>query len=246
MAVKWYEGRISRIEDIAPSVKHFCLTLDEADKIVFRAGQFVTMDLPIHEKRLKRWRSYSIASPPTEGGDTTLQFCIARLEQGLGTAYLFEKANIGTIVRFKGADGTFTLPESIEQDLVFVCTGTGIAPFRSMISDIFNRNIPHKNIHLIFGTRTQDDILYRDELEALARQHPEFTFDVALSREPSDSAWLGYRGYVHQIYVAHYRVVRPDVKFYLCGWSKMIDEAVATLWKDLKYDKSQILYELYG
>lgn len=246
MGVKWYEGRISRIENIAPSVKHFWLTLDEADKIAFKSGQFITMDLPIHEKRLKRWRSYSIASPPTEGGDATLEFCIARLEQGLATSYLFEKANTETIVRFKGADGTFTLREPIEQDLVFICTGTGIAPFRSMILDIFNHNIPHKNIHLIFGTRTEEDILYRDELEALARQYPEFTFDVALSREPSDSAWLGYRGYVHQIYVAHYRVVRPDVKFYLCGWSKMIDEAVVTLWKDLNYDKSQILYELYG
>jgi CDP-4-dehydro-6-deoxyglucose reductase len=246
MGVKWYEGRISRIENIASSVKHFWLTLDEAAKITFRSGQFVTMDLPIHEKRLKRWRSYSIASPPTEGGDTTLEFCIARLEQGLATSYLFEQATTETLIRLKGADGTFTLREPIEQDLVFICTGTGIAPFRSMILDIFNHNIPHKNIHLIFGTRTQEDILYQAELEALARQYPEFTFDVALSREPSDSAWLGYRGYVHQIYVAHYRVVRPDVKFYLCGWSKMIDEAVATLWQDLGYDKSQILYELYG
>lgn len=246
MGVKWYEGRISRIENIASSVKHFWLTLDEAAKITFRSGQFVTMDLPIHEKRLKRWRSYSIASPPTEGGDTTLEFCIARLEQGLATSYLFEQATTETLIRLKGADGTFTLREPIEQDLVFICTGTGIAPFRSMILDIFNHNIPHKNIHLIFGTRTQEDILYQAELEVLARQYPEFTFDVALSREPSDSAWLGYRGYVHQIYVAHYRVVRPDVKFYLCGWSKMIDEAVATLWQDLGYDKSQILYELYG
>ncbi len=246
MSVKWYEGRITRIQDIAPNVKHFWLQLHEGEKIAFRAGQFVTMDLPIHEKRLKRWRSYSIASPPTEGGDTTLEFCIARLEQGLATSYLFEHATTETIIRWKGADGTFTIREPITEDLVFVCTGTGIAPFRSIILDIFNKNIPHKNIHLIFGTRTQDDILYRTELETLARQYPEFSFDIALSREPSDSAWLGYRGYVHQIYMAHYRVPRRDVKFYLCGWSKMIDEAVALLWKDLGYDKSQILYELYG
>lgn len=246
MTTKWHEGHVTKIQDIAPNVKHFWLKLNDDKKLSFQAGQFVTMDLPIHEKRLKRWRSYSIASAPTEGGDATLQFCIARLEQGLATSYLFEQIKINEAIRFKGADGTFTFREPIEQDLVFICTGTGVAPFRSMILDIFNRNIVHKNIHLIFGTRTSEDILYREEFEALARQYPEFTFDVALSREPTDSNWLGYRGYVHQIYTAHYREVRPDVKFFLCGWSKMIDEAVAILWRDLGYDKSQILYELYG
>jgi ferredoxin-NADP reductase len=51
---------------------------------------------------------------------------------------------------------------------------------------------------------------------------------------------------VHQVYLEHYKTPRPDVHFYLCGWSNMIDAAVAHLLADLKYDRSQIHYELYG
>jgi Na+-transporting NADH:ubiquinone oxidoreductase subunit NqrF len=66
---------------------------------------------------------------------------------------------------------------------------------------------------------------------------------VALSREPD---WQGWKGYIHQIYTQIYAEKRPDVQFYLCGWSNMIDEAVAELIVKLGYDRTQVIYELYG
>ncbi|MDV7396219.1 hypothetical protein RZS08_32800, partial [Arthrospira platensis SPKY1] len=64
-----------------------------------------------------------------------------------------------------------------------------------------------------------------------------------LSRQPD---WTGYKGYVHQVYLERYAQPDPGVAFYLCGWSNMIDDAVANLIVKLGYDKSQIHYELYG
>lgn len=235
----WYDTPVVQIEDTAPGVRRFWL--EKPAGFEFRAGQFITFDLPIGEKRLQRWRSYSIANAPNESG--LLELCIVRAENGLATRHIFEEISIGSRLRWKGPDGAFCLPEKIERDLVFICTGTGIAPFRSMIQDLKNSKRAHRGLHLIFGARHETGVLYRSEFEQLARQLPDFQYDIALSREPG---WAGWRGHVHQVYMEKYRKPRPDVAFYLCGWSNMIDEAVANLLVELGYDRSQVLYELYG
>lgn len=241
MPTTWHDGIVRKIETIAPNVRSFQLEVPEVQSFDFQAGQFVTMDLPIGEKRLQRWRSYSIANAPD--GSNSLELCIVRSDEGMGSKFLFDEVQEGSALKFKGPDGGFVLPETIEKDLVFVCTGTGIAPFRSMILDLKNSGKPHRNIHLIFGTRQESGILYRDDFEALKQSMPGFQYDVVLSKQAD---WAGWKGHVHQVYLEQYATPRPDVDFYLCGWSNMIDEAVANLLLQLKYDRSQIHYELYG
>ncbi len=244
---KWYDGTITKIETASPSVRRFWLEPSEASTLDFKAGQFITMDLPIGKKRLERWRSYSIASPPKAD---ELELCIVQLEQGAGTRYLFEEVAVGSTIRFKGPDGTFTLPQSIEQELVFICTGTGVAPFRSMIQYIHEQGIAHRGIHLIFGCRREEDILYREEFETLLREMPGFSYSVALSREPSlnpaDFDFPVVSGYVHQIYQEAYPEPEPGRRFYLCGWRQMIDEAIDNLTNKLGYESQQCVFELYG
>jgi len=241
MPKKWYDSKVIKIQDETPLTKRFWVTIEGEESFDFKAGQFVTMDLPIHEKRLKRWRSYSIASAPDDS--LVLEFCIVKLEGGLGTKYLFEEVEIGTSIRFKGADGVFYLPQEITKEMVMICTGTGVAPFRSMLIDLQNRKINHPPIHLIFGTRQAEGILYREEFEQLAKEHPNFKYSIALSREDTADT---YRGYVHQIYTKDHAVVCPDVHFYLCGWKNMIDDALIQLIEEMGYDKTQVHYELYG
>lgn len=238
----WFDSILVKIENASPTVRRFWLEIVGDEPFSFRAGQFVTFDLPIHERRQKRWRSYSIANAPV-AGSRLLEFCIVRMENGAGSTWLFDEATVGTAIRFKGPDGAFYLPDTIENDLVFIATGTGVAPFRSMIFDLQNRDIAHRNLHLIFGTRSADGILYQSEMEALAAQLPDFQYDIALSRQPD---WPGWQGHVHQIYLEKYAAVRPDIRFYLCGWSNMIDEAVANLLLKMGYERRQIIYELYG
>lgn len=241
MAWKWYDSRLIRVEDQSPTTRRFWIQLEDKDTFHFEAGQFVTMDLPIHDKRLKRWRSYSIANLPNE--DNILEFCIVFLEGGGASEYLFNTISIGDSIRFKGPSGTFVLPNKIETDLVLICTGTGVAPYRSMINQIYQQDIPHKRIHLIFGTRHASGILYKEEFDDLSAKEESFSYSIALSREDCPET---HKGYIHDIYLSKYASKRSDVLFYLCGWTKMIDEAVANLLVTLNYDKSQVIYELYG
>ncbi len=237
----WHDGIVRKIETIAPNVRSFEVEVPEMPSFDFQAGQFVTIDLPIGDKRLQRWRSYSIANAPDQ--TNRMEFCIVGSDEGIGSKYLFNEVQEGSVLKFKGPDGGFVLPEKIEKDLVFICTGTGIAPFRSMILDLKNSGRSYRNIHLIFGTREESGILYRSEFEELTRNMPGFRYDVALSKQPD---WPGWKGHVHQVYLEQYAQTRPDVDFYICGWSSMIDEAVANLLVQMKYDRGQIHYELYG
>src|SRR6476660_806990 len=130
MLPAWQTGIVERIEPAGPATRRFFIRLPETERFEFKGGQFVTLDLPIHEQKNKRWRSYSIASPPD--GTNVFELVIVYLEGGLGTTYLFNDISVGSELLLRGPQGKFTLPEPIAEDLYFICTGTGIAPFRSM------------------------------------------------------------------------------------------------------------------
>jgi glycine betaine catabolism B len=234
----WRKGIITKIESEAYNTKRFWIQVPELEVFDFKPGQFVTLDLPIHEKPNKRWRSYSIASWPD--GTNTFELVIVLMEGGAGTSYIFNEWKENTEVVFRGAQGVFVLPDPLDRDLFLICTGTGIAPFRSMLHYINIHNVPHKNIYLIFGTRTKANLLYYNELRDLTEKIPTLHYIPTLSREE----WEGKKGYVHEIYEELIREKQPAI-FMLCGWKNMIDEAKQKI-IDCGYDKKSIHLELYG
>lgn len=242
MLEPWRKGIVTRLEDVTPQTRRFWIQVPELEVIDFRPGQFVTLDLPIHEKRNKRWRSYSIASAPD--GTNTIELVIVHLEGGLGTQYLFEQIQPGSELSLRGPQGSFTLPDNIDYDLYLVCTGTGIAPFRSMVRYIHAHKLPHRDIHLIFGCRTLADGLYVDEMRQLEKDEPGFYFHPCYSRE-QDVPEQAYRGYVHQVYEQLAANTQQPSRFYLCGWKMMIDDARQRLEK-MGFEKQHVHYELYG
>jgi CDP-4-dehydro-6-deoxyglucose reductase len=246
-AQPWRTGTVIRIEDETYNTKRFFIKVNELDSFDFKAGQFVTLDLPIHEQKNKRWRSYSIASWPD--GSNVYELLIVLLEGGLGTTYLFSEIKVGSELSFRGAQGVFTLPETIQEDIFFVCTGTGIAPFRSMLNYIKLHSVSHQNLYLVYGCRTQKDLLYFDEMKKMESEMPGFHFMPTLSRE----TWDGHTGYVHNLYedickknneaCESLENLKPAL-FYLCGWKFMIDDARKKI-AELGYDKKSIHFELY-
>lgn len=151
---------------------------------------------------------------------------------------------MGSELLLRGPQGKFTLPEPITEDLYFICTGTGIAPFRSMVHFLHNHKLPHNNLHLIFGCRTLGDGLYVDELKELEKQETGFFFHPCYSRE-EEVPEGAHKGYVHQVYEALIRQNKKPAKFYLCGWKNMVDEAKQRI-TDMGYDRKAIHLELYG
>ena len=234
----WRKGIVKKIENETADTKRFWIEVPELERFDFLPGQFVTLDLPIHEKPSKRWRSYSIASWPD--GSNLFELVIVLDKGGSGTPYLFNEIKVGSELVFRGAQGVFTLKEPLEKDIIFICTGTGIAPFRSMVHHIHHKKIPHKNIYLIFGCRTKSTLLYYDEMKALEGHLEGFHYFPVLSRE----TWEGRSGYVHPVY-EEICASKPAANFLLCGWKGMIDEARKRI-QDLGYDKKDVHVEIYG
>ncbi|HAE14020.1 MAG: oxidoreductase [Chitinophagales bacterium] len=238
----WQTAVITRVTQETANTRRFFFEIKDSGPFVFRPGQFVTLDLPIHDKQSKRMRSYSVASWPD--GSNTFELVIVLMEGGAGTTYLFKEGKPGMEIPFRGPLGHFCLPDTLERDICMICTGTGIAPFRSQVQYIRHAQVPCRDIHIIFGTRKIGDILYRSELEQLSRDMPCLHYHVALSRETPES-WNGHIGYVHDIYEKVCENGQKDMDFYLCGWKNMVDEARNRL-KDMGYDKERIHLELYG
>lgn len=242
MLQPWRTGKVIRIEDATAHTRRFWIQVPEVENFDFKPGQFVTLDLPIHEKKNKRWRSYSIASWPD--GSNVFELVIVHMPGGAGTTYLFNDVEVGSEILFRGPQGVFTLPETIEKDLFFICTGTGIAPFRSMVEYIYRNNVPHKNLYLVFGCRFKKDFLYADELIELQEKLSSFKYIPTCSRETGEHPELR-TGYVHGIYEEIINASKPEANFYLCGWKNMVDEAKERIIA-LGYDKNDIHLELYG
>jgi glycine betaine catabolism B len=234
----WQTGKVIRIQDETPTTRRFWIEVPELKVFNFIPGQFITLDLPIHEKAIKRLRSYSIASWPD--GSNIFELIIVLDEKGTGTGYLFNEVHVGTTLTFRGPSGVFTLKEPVDKDLFLICTGTGIAPFRSMLHHIKNSDIPHKQINLIFGCRTRNYLLFYDEMKNLRHQIDGMQYIPVLSREN----WEGRQGYVHPVYEELCADKRP-VRFMLCGWRGMIDEARQRILA-LGYSEKDIALEIYG
>jgi NAD(P)H-flavin reductase len=124
---------------------------------------------------------------------------------------------------------------------VYVATGTGIAPLRAMIHEELLRTESSPQV-LLFGCRTEDELLYRDELEALARTHARFRYVPTLSR--AGEGWSGRTGYVQSHLAAIHAELGPS-HHYVCGLTKMIDDVRRTLKDAIGLDRRFVHTERY-
>jgi len=239
MEEKWLTAEVTNIANETENTKRFFFSVREKESFPFKPGQFITFDLPIHEQKGKRMRSYTIASPPD---GNKFELIIVQAPLGAASKYLWHEVHSGSALTFRGPLGKFILPEVIDTDICLVATGTGIAPFRSMLLDLIHNPRPTKNLYLVFGTRFYKDILYRQELEELQNKIPDFKYLVTLSREESPD-YTGHKGHVHQLYEELFADKRP-AHFYLCGWHKMVDEARTRI-AAMGYDRKTVHLELY-
>jgi CDP-4-dehydro-6-deoxyglucose reductase len=237
MATEYHRAIVKNIIKETDTVNRFQLQFPDMDVYDFKAGQYVKVDLPIDDK--KTYRQYSIASEPM--GNNEIELLIVLAEHGKGTHYLFNEVSVGTELKVSKALGRFVLPEKIETEVCFICTGVGLAPFRSMIRDAYKNGNPDHKFHLIFGTRNKADMLYPDEWKELNDADNNFHYYPVLSRE---NDWDGYKGYVHQVYQEIFSDTRP-ANFYICGWDAMIKEARRNLKDEMGYERREILFEKY-
>lgn len=235
-------ARVTRSILLSEKTKHIEFEFLDRPKFDFIAGQFVSVREPKADGKFIT-RAYSIASDPRD--DNTLDLCLNRVENGFMSNYLCDR-EVGDEVRMHGPHGHFVLHEELK-DTIFISTGTGVAPFRSMGRWLFQHPERYKGreFWMIYGTRYADDIYYRDEFEQMEREHPNFHYVCTLSR--GGDAWTGRKGYVQD----HLREILKahdggkDMQVYICGLNEMVSGVRDVLKDEFGWDKKQINFERY-
>ncbi|MEP0847156.1 MAG: ferredoxin--NADP reductase [Phycisphaerae bacterium] len=205
----------------------------------FEPGQFLMLGLPRNAETSNaspavsvspvRWvrRAYSIAS--ASGGVDHFEFFLARIERGRLTSQLWALDVGDELWADDRARGDFTLARVPPgADVVMVCTGTGLAPFMSMLRSRRSAGVWRRTV-LIHGVRQVSDLGYRDELERLAREDATFHYIPVVSRAAPDGPWNGLRGRVQSALTPQFLESRAGVSLspdrchvMLCGNPAMI------------------------
>jgi NAD(P)H-flavin reductase len=225
--------------------KHLEFEVEGMERFEFTAGQFVSTVAPDQTGKMQT-RAYSIASSPN--GANRFDLCLNRVEGGFFSNYLCD-LNVGDSVGFHGPHGHFVLRQPL-RDCVMIATGTGIAPMRGFVESLFNHAAPRHEgrlIYLVFGTRLESEIYYREFFESVAAANPNFRYIITLSRAPEE--WSGARGYVQER-VREILQARPgngkdDTDAYICGLNLMVSANRKLLQEEFGWEKKQILFERY-
>jgi ferredoxin-NADP reductase len=233
-----FASRLVRSVSLSSQTKHLEFELPSVPRFSFVAGQWLSFktNKPDGEEIT---RAYSIASPP--GEDNQFALCLNRVQDGFMSNFLCDLKE-GEEISCQGPFGDFILRPPL-RDTVFIATGTGVAPFRSMLQWLLADPVRHqdKQLWLLFGSRTEKDIYHHEEFLDLAARQANFHYLPTLSRGADE--WQGLRGYVQQ-HVPGIAKGRADMHAYICGLDKMI-KANRELLKSLGWDRRSILYEKY-
>lgn len=227
------KARLIEFREIAPEVRHFVFELPEVTEFSFQPGQFVSMSGVFDGRKITR--AYSIASPP---GGNRFDLCLNRVPGGAFSPHLFD-LRPGDEVETKGPVGLF-VPRNPFRDSIFVATGTGIAPFRSMA--MTPRVVESgAKVTLLFGARYDYGLLYHNEWKELEQARPGFRYIPTITRP--EVSWDGRTGWVQQ-HLEEALGGRSDVDVYICGLKAMVD-AIREILKAKGFDKKQIIFEKY-
>jgi ferredoxin-NADP reductase len=232
-------AKLVRSVPLSEFTRHLEFEVDGVTGFGFVPGQWISVKANTPEGE-EITRAYSIASPPE---NRHVALCLNRVHEGFMSNHLFSLAE-GAEITFQGPFGNFILHPPM-RDTIFIATGTGIAPFRSMLHWLLSDPARHqgRNLWLLFGARTEDDLYYRDEFNRLSAAHANFHFLPTLSRATPE--WCGLRGYVQE-HVKGLIVEREsnDMHAYICGLDKMV-KINRDLLKSLGWDRTSIRYEKY-
>ncbi len=211
-----FSARVTAVRDLTYDVRQIDLALVDPPEMRFIAGQFVSFEIDRPGSAVRATRPYSIASSPTDAKNVQLLF--NRVSGGPGSGFLFT-LQPGDVTAFKGPVGSFTLRDSA-RDILFVATGTGIAPIRSMLQALAAAG-SRRRMTLLWGLRAERDLYYQDELTGLRDRLPHFSFTTTLSQPGAN--WRGAAGRVVPLVVSEIDTV-ANLDVYLCGNGSMIRE----------------------
>jgi NAD(P)H-flavin reductase len=235
-----YKTKLILKQQLTPNVFLFRFELVDPLQINFQAGQYLM--IKINEQS----RLYSICSP--SGETRYFELIIQLIPDGIASEY-FKNLNIGDPVEFQGSAGAFILREN-NRNKIFLATGTGIAPIRSIINKCQMLNIKCQN-YLFWGLKTFQDVYLFDELKQITNTNSNFHFQICLSREadllkiPENDRKYFFLGHIDP---TSSRLRGAGVlhgsDYYICG-SRTVVESLQTKLLEIGVQKENIIIEKF-
>ncbi len=230
--------RVAEIAKETSTTKTLRLERTDGSLPPFRPGQYV--NLFVDADGVLTSRPYSISSPP---GSALLELTVRDKPGGFVAPYLLNEVQVGDVLESTGPAGHFYHEPLIDgDDLVFLAGGSGITPFMSIIRDAVQHDRRLK-MHLLYGSRVPEDVIYGEEVAELARCHANLSYSLVISEPPPDHG--GLSGLLDA------RLIREQIgtitgrTFYICGPNIMVDFCLAAL-DELGVPRHKIRRELYG
>ncbi len=227
-----YNGHLTKVDELSSTVRNFHFEFPERPRFDYKSGQFVMVEIPRDDKMIRK--PYSIASPPHWEGK--IELCIKKVEGGYVSTYFFN-LEPGYVMPMEAPLGVFLMKQPLAEHILFVATGTGVAPLRAQIYSLYKQGFQGK-VTLLLGVRYENEILFEPEFRKLVEEHSNFEFIPTISRPTS---WKGPTGYVQDQIRAHF----PDpkgIQIYACGLVPMINSLKQTL-LELGYPKDTLHFE---
>lgn len=223
---KYYFLKVKEIEKETEEAAtlHFWHPLNEV--VAYRPGQFLTILLPVDDKKIRR--SYSMSSSPYT--DVSLAITIKRVPGGYASNLLLDSIKVGDTLEVMEPMGAFFPKQSDDQtrQVVFVGAGSGITPLFSILKSILMVE-PESEVFLIYGSRNEDSIIFKNKLEALQAKYGERFKVVHTLSQPSEN-WEGEKGRLNKSHLLKIVEKLPtlnkaEAEFFLCGPDDMMEEA---------------------
>ena len=213
-------AKINSITRINSTIVEVTLRLPPNSNFDYNSGQYVN----ISKDNLKR--SYSIANASCK--TDRLTFFIKKYEEGLMSNYWFNKAKVNDLLRVEGPLGSFFFRETEAQNIIFLATGTGIAPIKAILENMeINDSKEKKKTFWIFhGARYEIDLFWNP---SDLNENQNFKYIPVLSKGIKN--WKGEKGYVQEI-VLKYGIDLSNSQVYACGSGIMIESAKKLLTKN--------------
>jgi NAD(P)H-flavin reductase len=197
-------------------VQNLVFRVSRGAPMPYRAGHYVDL-FPPAASGLVMKRPYSIASAYDPAPPQAFEFAITRVDEG-PTSVALHDLGVGAEIDLEGPHGSFTREAGAPEPSLFIATGTGLAPLRAMLQEELRR-ASGPSLTLLFGARTEADLLWHDELAAMAKEHPRLRYEPTLTR--ASRSWPGRRGRV-QTHLAD--VLSSDHVAYVCGLPEMVED----------------------
>ncbi|UEM21333.1 2Fe-2S iron-sulfur cluster-binding protein [Skermanella mucosa] len=233
--------RVAAIFTETHNVKTFRLIEPEGGDFpfTFLPGQFLTFSAEIDGKPVRR--SYTIASSPAQ--HSYVEIAVKREEQGTESRYLHDQVSIGDLLQVFGPSGVFTFTGEEAGSIVLIGGGIGITPMMCVIRYLTDRAFPG-DIFFLYGARTVEDFVFREELEYLQKRHLNLHV-AATMMSASETTWQGAWGPISKEFIAH---AVPEIarrRVHVCGPPAMMEAVKAEL-LELGVARDKIKTEAFG